>query len=113
MSPRSLAARHPLRCTGTALPPQLLLVAKLLVLSLFLNGYVQKLPERWLPMWRFLDALPSNGVRIALIAVFCTAGIALFLNCRVRMASFLAGLVFFLQPVVCRAHFYYADFFAP
>ena len=111
MSARSFAAWHPLRCTGTALPPQLLLVAKLLVLSLFLNGYVQKLPERWLPMWRLLDALPSNGVRVALVFVACAAGIALFLNRWVRTASFLVGLVFFLQPIVCRAHFFYADFF--
>jgi hypothetical protein len=111
VSARPSARWNPLRCTGTALPPHLLLVAKLLVLSLALNGYVQGLPERWLPMWSIFDALPEQSVNAGMKVLFSAAGIALFFNQWVRAASFLAGLVFFFEPIVCRTHFFYADFF--
>ena len=39
-----MTAFNPLRCSGTALPPQLLLVAKLIVFGLLLKGLVQPIP---------------------------------------------------------------------
>ena len=101
----------PLRMDGTELPANLLMAAKLVVFCLFVAGYVVRLPVVWLPMWRALDALPPQGVAIALKASFCIGALLLFTNRGVRTGAILCGLPFLLEAVVTRVGFYYANFF--
>jgi hypothetical protein len=109
---RSLARFDPLRITGTALPPAVLLACKLLALSLILRGYVPKLPEPFLPIVRVFEHVPRPDLfRQALVATFLVAATALVLNVCVRTSAFFAGLVFVLEPLVSRVAFYYGNFF--
>jgi hypothetical protein len=88
-TPRSL---NPLACTGTALPPNLLLIAKLIALGLLLKGYVPRIPGVFLPMWAALDLLPEPElVRLAMQATVVTAGVCLLCNRAVRTCAFLIG----------------------
>ena len=103
---------NPLRLSGTALPPNLLLVAKLLVLGMLLRGYVGSLPEPWLPMWPIFDRLPRPDLyQRATQVIFVLGAVCLLLNRCVRSAAFACGLVFFLAPIASRTMFYYAEFF--
>ena len=40
---------NPLRCSGTVLPTNLLLMAKLIALCLLLTNHVRQIPDPWLP----------------------------------------------------------------
>ena len=109
---RSLERFDPLRITGTALPPAVLLACKLLALSLILRGYVPKLPEPFLPILRVFEHVPRPDLfRSALMVTFVVAATALVLNVCVRTSAFFAGLVFLLEPLVSRVDFYYGNFF--
>lgn len=87
---------NPLRCSGTDLPPNLLLMAKILVVGLALKGYWGGLPEVFLPMVPILEALDPAVFRRVLQAGFAIAGAALLLNLRVRVSCMVLGLVFLL-----------------
>jgi hypothetical protein len=107
-----LARSNPFRLTGTALPPNVLLAGKMIVLCLALLGYPEKLPEIHLPMIRAFDLVPDRAAfRTAMIVVFYAGAVGLLLNRWVRASAFLAGFVFFLEPLVARAHFWYGNFF--
>ena len=109
---KGAVSHNPLRVTGTALLPQLLLACKLIVLSLMVRGYVTKLPEPWLPMLTFLEAVPRPDLfRLALIWTFVVSGTALLFSVAVRLSAFFAGMVFILEPMVSRVDFYYGNFF--
>lgn len=102
----------PLRIVGTELPPNSLLTAKLMVLGLMLHGYLGKLPEPYLPMWPIFDHVSRPDLfRHGLQITFVLGAIGVLLGRFVRTGAFLCGAVFFLEPLVNRLVFYYADFF--
>ena len=51
---------NPLRCSGTALPVPLLLMAKLIALAFLLTNHVRILPDPFLPFLPGLDLLPGQ-----------------------------------------------------
>jgi hypothetical protein len=107
-----LARSNPFRLTGTALPPNVLLAGKMIVLCLALLGYPEKLPEIHLPMIRAFDLVPDRAAfRTAMIVAFYAGAVGLLLNRWVRASAFLAGFVFLLEPLVARAHVWYGNFF--
>src|SRR4051794_593488 len=95
----------PFKIFGTDLPPNLLLMAKLLVLTFFLQRQLP-LSNHFLPFVPWLDRLGSPGMfRGALLAIFAAASLLLFLNIRVRLASLTLGLVIFLSILASRPTF--------
>jgi hypothetical protein len=108
----TLWKRHPLNIYGTALPPNLLLMAKLIVVLLLVKGYFYKIHSPFLPLVPVFEYVPwPYAFRIGLQSVFVVASIALLLNVRVRTAAFLVGLVFLLVPLVTRGSYTNGLFF--
>jgi len=88
--------RNPLRCAGTELPPNVLLLAKAVAIGLLLHGYVAELPAVFLPFFPRLDAPDPHWFRRVLIGGACIAAAALLFNVRVRIACLILGAVFLL-----------------
>lgn len=108
---RPLPATHarwwarPFAIFGADLPPNLLLMAKLIVLAL-LSQTQLPLSNHFLPFFPFLDRMGSPAVfHGTLVLVFVTATTALFLNWRVRAASNVLGLTIFISILASRPTF--------
>ena len=108
----TLRKRNPLNIHGTALPPNLLLVAKLIVVLLLVKGYFDKIHSPFLPLVSVFEDVPwPYAFKLGLQGIFVFASGALLLNVRVRTAAFLVGLVFLLVPVVARGSYTNGLFF--
>src|ERR1700694_6304747 len=84
---------NPLRCGGTVLPTNLLLMAKLIALCLLLTNHVRQIPDPWLPFVPVFDWIgaPAAFQRV-LQVVFVISAIALLFNRRVgRFCPALGG----------------------
>jgi hypothetical protein len=106
MSPPLLAARNPLRVSGTVLPANLLLAAKLLALVFILKRNPGKFPE---PFLAFIPALEQLGspelFQAGLQLVFYAAAFLLFFNWHVRAACLVLGVDILLSVLVSRANY--------
>jgi hypothetical protein len=109
---------NPLRMRDTALPPQALLAAKLLFLSLLLNGDIAALPAPYLPLWLAIDAIPVAPDLIARVlqGLMLGAGILLCANRWPRTCALVIGscLMFVLlanRPAYRNARFFVAAMF--
>jgi predicted DCC family thiol-disulfide oxidoreductase YuxK len=96
---------NPLRCTGTALPPNLLLMAKLVALALLLTGHVRLLPEPFLPFIPGVDAIPGPLFRGALQTLFVVSALALLFNRSVRLSAVVLGAVMLLAVLSSKAYY--------
>lgn len=101
-----MTAFNPLRCSGTALPPQLLLVAKLIICGLLLKGFVQRIPGIFVPMWPVLDHLPRPELAQPLMqAVVVVCGGMLLCNIGVRTCAFAIGVTFIFATLASRGFY--------
>ncbi|HET9449637.1 MAG TPA: HTTM domain-containing protein [Aggregicoccus sp.] len=107
MSPPSLlAARNPLKVSGTLLPPNLLLAAKLLALVFILKHNPGKFPEPFLAFVPALEQLGSPQLfQTALQLVFWAAVPFLFFNWHVRAACLVIGADILLSVLASRANY--------
>lgn len=82
---------NPLACGGTELPPQLLILAKLLFVCLVIGLHFLYLGESYLAFLPFLehasDVLPQNSWRL----LFLVSGTLLCFNVLPRVAAFVCG----------------------
>ncbi len=89
---------NPLRCDTTGLPVNVLLVAKLFVLSLWFKGYLRHGPRRTVP---FIEKLGEVGTEHqfsdVMLGMIFVGVIMLFSNTKVRFAVFLIGLALLLR----------------
>jgi predicted DCC family thiol-disulfide oxidoreductase YuxK len=95
----------PFAIFGADLPPNLVLMARLIVLALLLQ---QQLPlsSHFLPFFPFFDRMGSPVVfHRVLVLVFLAAAAALFVNWRVRAASIVLGLTIFVSILASRPAF--------
>jgi hypothetical protein len=102
-----LSSLNPLRCSGTKLPPNLLLAAKLIALPLLWFNAPGGIPEPFLPFLSIFDrighpALVQGALRIA--AYIGAIGIAL--NQAVRLSCILLGGAMMLSILSCRGSYY-------
>jgi hypothetical protein len=115
---RAAPGLNPLRMSGTALPPSLLMAAKLLVLAYVLEGQLDGLPDGFLPFVSYLGHFNGSAYyRHALQAVIVGAGLALWLNRAVRASCLLIGSALLLailssQPYYHNNLLYIGLFFA-
>ena len=97
---------NPLRCGGTVLPTNLLLMAKLIALCLLLTNHVRQIPDPWLPFVPAFDwiAAPAAFQRV-LQVVFVFSAIALLFNRWVRLWCLLLGGSILIGVVSSKAYY--------
>jgi predicted DCC family thiol-disulfide oxidoreductase YuxK len=97
---------NPLRCGGTALPTNLLLMAKLIALSLLLTNHVRLLPDPFLPFLPVFDWIPAPAAfQLGLKIIFVAAAAALLFNRSVRLSCLLLGGVILIGVVSSKAYY--------
>ena len=84
---------NPLLCGGTTLPVNLLLVAKLIVLTLLVTGHVTTLPDPFLPFLTFFNRIATPRLfQWILQSIFVIGSIATIFNRSVRLSTLSVGL---------------------
>ena len=97
---------NPLRVAGTALPPPLLLAAKMIALGLLLKGYIPRIPGIFIPMWPLLDSIPrSELVQPLMQAIVAVAIMLLLCNRAVRLSAFAIGATFMFGTLASRGFY--------
>lgn len=95
----------PLVIVEADLPPNLVLMAKLIVLAMLLQRHLP-LSSHFLPFLPFFDQMGSPAVfHRALVLVFLIAAAALFLNWRIRTAAIVLGLTILVSILASRPTF--------
>ncbi len=103
--PQASPSWNPLRCTGTALPPAVLLMAKLIALCLLLTNHARSLPEPFLPFLPVLDYFDPRLFRRALWVVYVGSATALLFNRWVRTSALLLGSSFLLALMASKLYY--------
>jgi predicted DCC family thiol-disulfide oxidoreductase YuxK len=96
IAPRS--SFNPLHVRGTALPANVLLMAKLITLCFILTGQVSIMSSHFLPFFPVFNHMGSPiTFHYVLQAIFLVAALLLFLNRYVRIACFVLGMAMFVS----------------
>ena len=103
---RPAAWWNPLCSTRTVLPPNLLLMAKILALCFILSGQIAALPDHFLPFLPVLDKAgsPADFQRL-LQATFLLGSVFLVFNIGVRTCCLVLGGVILLGILSSRPYF--------
>src|SRR5262249_54212584 len=97
---------NPFRITGTPMPPNLLLLCKILALALLATGHVRIIPDPFLPFIPGLDQLIAPAVyRTGLQVVAVLSALALLLNRIPRTSALVLGSCMLLAVVSSRAYY--------
>ena len=96
---------NPLRCGGTALPVNLLVMAKAIAIALLLTNHVVLLPDPFLPFVPGLDSIPPVLFQRTLQVVFVASALALLLNRSVRLAAFILGMTIIVSVLASKAYY--------
>jgi predicted DCC family thiol-disulfide oxidoreductase YuxK len=100
------ASWNPLRCGGTALPTNLLLMAKLIALCLLLTNHVRQIPDPFLPFVPVFDWIGSPAAfQRALQIVFVASAVALLFNRSVRLSCLLLGGSILIGVISSKAYY--------
>ena len=96
---------NPLRCGGTALPVNLLVMAKAIAIALLLTNHVVLLPDPFLPFVPGLDSIPPVLFQRTLQVVFVASALALLFNRSVRLAAFILGMTIIVSVLASKAYY--------
>ena len=99
--------RSLLSCASPALPPQLVLLAKLIALAWIVTGHVLVVPGPFLPFWPWLDGLPPGLAQVLLQGVMWGACLHILLARDVPKAAFILGLTILIAVAWSRPWFSY------
>jgi hypothetical protein len=102
---------EPFRIHGTDIPPNLLLIAKILLIGLVLKGYPADLPDVFAPIVPIFEGIPAPYWRLGLTLVLFIAGVSLMFNRAVRVSCLAIGAVFILATMSARTAFHNGTFF--
>jgi hypothetical protein len=101
-----LLVSEPLRISGTELPDNVLLMAKVITLAFIATGQFRLFSWHFLPFLRVFDDLGTPAVfHWTLVTVFLAAAAALFYNQHVRICCFVLGGVILISLLSSRAYF--------
>jgi hypothetical protein len=105
-SERPASRWNPFRVRGTVLPPNVLLMVKLLALCFFLTGQWNLLPDHFLPFLPIFDrAGPPAVFQRALQILFVLAAASLILNYYVRASCVVLGGLLFIAILSSRVYY--------
>jgi predicted DCC family thiol-disulfide oxidoreductase YuxK len=97
---------NPLSCSGTALAPNVLLMAKLIAIALLLTNHVRLLPDPFLPFLPGLDtAVDGRLFHKTLQTVFVLSAASLIFNQWPRVSCLLLGGSMLLGVLASRAYY--------
>lgn len=97
---------NPFRITGTAMPPNLLLLCKILAVALLATGHVRILPDPFLPFIPGLDGLTDPAIfKGTLQTVVVVAAVALLFNRCVRASTLILGGCVLLAVLSSKAYY--------
>ncbi len=101
----SISSWNPLRVTGTDLPPQLLLMAKISVVGLVLKDYHVGFPDVFAPFFEWMEIFPAPWYRRAFKIAFIFCGTALLLNRGVRVNCLILGSLFLVATLSSKVYY--------
>jgi hypothetical protein len=107
----SMSSWNPLRVTDTDLPPQLLLMAKLLILGLILKDYHLGFPDVFAPFFEWMEIFPAPWYRRAFKLAFIVCGTALLFNRTVRVNCVVLGGLFLVATLSSKVYYRNAKVF--
>jgi hypothetical protein len=107
----SASSWNPLRVTDTELPPQLLLMAKVLVVGLFLKNYHVGFPDVFAPFFEWMEIFPAPWYRRTFKATFIVCGTALLFNRAVRVNCMILGGLFLIATLSSKVYYRNAKVF--
>jgi hypothetical protein len=97
---------NPLRITGTPMPPNVLLLCKVLAVAVLATGHVRILPAPFLPFIDGLDRLTEpRTFQIVLQSVAIGSALALLFNRAVRASALVLGSCLLVGVVASRAYY--------
>ena len=96
---------NPLRCGGTALPVNLLIMAKAIAIALLLTNHVRLLPDPFLPFIPGLDRIPASLFQRTLQVLFVASAVALLFNRWVRVSCFVLGMTMIVSVLASKAYY--------
>lgn len=101
----SIGSWNPLRAGGTEMPPNLLLLVKIIALALLLTNHARLLPDPFLPFLPVFDTVPGAAFQFSVKAVFVCAAVALLFNRAVRWSSLALGAAILISVVASKAYY--------
>lgn len=99
------ATINPIRCAGADIATPQLLTAKLLALTLLINGEFRQITPPFLPFFSFFDALPPIQFQYALRGIFFVAAFGLLFNRRARGCCVVLAATILISILAARDHF--------
>src|SRR5437899_6219834 len=97
---------EPFRITGTELPENVLLLAKIIALAFIATGQFRLLSWHFLPFFSSFDKMGSPAVfHWSLVTIFLISATALFYNLRVRCCCLILGGVILVSLMSSRLYF--------
>jgi hypothetical protein len=101
----STALARPFRLSGLELPPQTVLLCRLLALTLLLTWHVGLIQTPFLPFVPGLDELPGVPFQRALQGAVVLGSLAVLFSTRLRLAALVTGSALLLAIVSSRAYY--------
>jgi len=107
MTTASLRVRNPLALPVTRLSPPVLLMARLVILALFLRGYaIAAMPARRVPFFAWCETIGSaHDWKLALVSLFVTGAFLVFFNRLPRIGCLLAGSALIFGTLINSANY--------
>ncbi len=96
---------NPLRITGLSLPPQVVMLCRLLALALLLTNHQAQIQTVFLPFLDFFDALPPELLQRTLQAGLLLGALAVLFTRYTRAAAAVTGLALLLAVLSSRAYY--------
>jgi hypothetical protein len=96
---------NPLRCTGTGLPTNIVLLVKVLAIAVLLTNHVLLLPDPWLSFIPAIDSLPGPLFQHTIQVVFFVSALAILFNRGIQWASLAIGATMLLAVVSSKAYY--------
>ena len=96
---------NPLRISGTAMPPALLLMCKILAVAVLATNHVRILPAPFLPFIEALDLVDGAFFQAALYWTAVISALALLFNRTVRASALVLGSCMLLAVVSSKAYY--------
>jgi predicted DCC family thiol-disulfide oxidoreductase YuxK len=97
---------EPFKVSGTELPDNVLLLAKIVTFTFLATGQIKQLSSHFLPFFPIFDRIGSPAeFHWTLISVFLVAATALFFNRRVRLCCFVLSGVIVISLASSRLYF--------
>jgi len=96
---------NPLKLTGADLPPQIVLLCRLLALSLLLTNHQAQIQTPFLPFLDIFDAFPPEPFQFTLRALLVIGSLGLLFTRNIRTFAVVAGSALLLAVLSSRGYY--------